>query len=562
MPTEAAEMAAPFELSVHRRLARDACWQLDVAEARALLQRSDQSDPAAPPEWRHDQLDRALAAVRVRDVNEEAIRLFGLTGDRERLMARPIAILWPEQSRSVLADLLRALANGGQHAVETREIGVLGPLVNVVMTGWRAGDPRCPDVVFVRLSGTLNPASALLELEASQDRYRNMISSLPLPLLQVDARAAARIFDRLRSNGVTDIAAYTRDHPELVEIACDIVLVTDANKEAVALFGAKDRTELIGPVPFVFAGTPGAARRVTIAHFQGVRNHVEDFQIRTLDGRMLDVSLLMTFPVPGERHDTILMMMVDHTARLTAEAKLRQVENDFHRAARLSTVGELTASIAHEVRQPLSAILTNAETSQRWLARDEPNLPKVQQLTERISASARRASDIIERIQDTAGKREPVRTRLDLNEVVRQALLFVRHDSHDKSIKLTLTAGEDLPPILGDRVQLQQVVVNLLVNAMQAMRPIGQDRREICLVTALDGPGMVELAVRDTGPGIAPADLDRVFEGFFSTKEGGMGIGLAICQSIVAAHGGRIAAANHPDGGAIFRVTVPIATRV
>jgi hypothetical protein len=93
MPTEAAEMAAPFELSVHRRLARDACWQLDVAEARALLQRSDQSDPAAPPEWRHDQLDRALAAVRVRDVNEEAIRLFGLTGDRERLMARPIAIL-------------------------------------------------------------------------------------------------------------------------------------------------------------------------------------------------------------------------------------------------------------------------------------------------------------------------------------------------------------------------------------------------------------------------------------------------------------------------------------
>jgi signal transduction histidine kinase len=210
----------------------------------------------------------------------------------------------------------------------------------------------------------------------------------------------------------------------------------------------------------------------------------------------------------------------------------------------------------------VSAILTTAEPSQRWLARDEPNLPKVQQLTERISASARRASDIIERIQDTAGKREPVRTRLDLNEVVRQALLFVRHDSHDKSVKLTLAAGEDLPPILGDRVQLQQVVVNLLVNAMQAMRPIERDRREICLVTALDGAGMVELAVRDTGPGIASADLDRVFEGFFSTKEGGMGIGLAICQSIVAAHGGRIAAANHPDGGAIFRVTVPIATRV
>jgi two-component system sensor kinase FixL len=541
-----------------RPLGQDACWQFSIAVARPLLEASGQGY-GADPVWHQDRLERALDAVRVLDVNEAAIRLFALAGDRERLMARPIASLWPEQGRAVLADLLWALATNSRDSTETRRISVLGPLTDVVLTGWRAGDTRCSDSVFVRISGTENPSSAVLELMASQDRYLNMISSLPVPLLQVDARPAGRIFDRLRTNGVTDIDAYLREHPELVDIACDIVLVTDANKEAVALLGARDRSQLIGPVAYVFTGTPGSGRRVTIAHFLGLRNYVEDFKIRSFDGRLLDVTLMMTFPVPGERLDTTLITMVDNTARLRAEARLREVETDFRHAARLSTLGELTASIAHEVKQPLSAILTNAETSRRWLDRDEPNLPKVLQLTERICDSARRASDIIERIQDMAGKRESVRTRLDLNEVVRQALVFVRHESDDKSVRVALALGEDLPPILGDRVQLQQVVVNLLVNSIQAMRLVDRDLRDIALSTELDGPGMMSLTVRDSGPGIPSANLERVFEGFFSTKEDGMGIGLAICQSIMAAHGGAIAAANHDDGGAVFRVTVPIA---
>jgi signal transduction histidine kinase len=546
--------------SIDGSLGREACWQFDVAVARPLLEDSGRGDETDPV-WHQDRLERVLDAVRVLDVNEAAIRLFGLADDRERLMARPIASLWPEQGRSVLADLLSALATNTSGSTETREIGALGPMTDVVLTGWRAGDARCADSVFVSIRGTENPSSAVLELMASQDRYRNMISSLPLPLLQVDARPAGRIFDRLRVNGIADIDGYLREHPELVEIACDIVLVTDANQEAVALLGASDRSQLIGPVAYVFTGTPGSARRVTIAHFMGVRNYVEEYKIKTFDGRVLDVLLLMTFPVPGERLDTTLIMLVDNTARLRAEARLRQVEADFRHAARLSTLGELTASIAHEVKQPLSAILTNAETSLRWLARDEPNLPKVLQLTERISASARRASDIIERIQDMAGKRETLRTRLDLNEVVRQALIFVRHECDDKSVKVALALGEDLPPVLGDRIQLQQVVVNLLVNSIQAMRSTDRDQRGIELTTALDGPGMMALSVRDSGPGIPPADLERVFEGFFSTKEDGMGIGLAICQSIIAAHGGTITAAAHPEGGAVFRVTVPIAAQ-
>jgi signal transduction histidine kinase len=559
-PSEAKMELADYSPAVPTSARQDACWQFSIAVARPLLEASGQ-DEAADPVWHQDRLERALDAVRVLDVNDGAIRLFGLAGDRERLLARPIASLWPEQGRAVLADLLWALATNDRDSTEIRRINALGPLTDVVLTGWRAGDDRCSDSVFVRISGTEDVSSAVLELMASQERYRNMISSLPVPLLQVDARPAGRIFDRLRANGITDIDAYLREHPELVEIACDIVMVTDANQEAVALLGARDRSQLIAPVAYVFTGTPGSGRRVTIAHFLGLRNYVEEFKIQSFDGRLLDVTLMMTFPVAGEQLDTTLIMMVDNTARLQAEARLRQVETDFRHAARLSTLGELTASIAHEVKQPLSAILTNAETSQRWLNRDEPNLPKVRQLTERICDSARRASDIIERIQDMAGKREPVRTRLDFNEVVQQALVFVRHESDDKSVKVTLALGEDLPPILGDRIQLQQVIVNLLVNSIQAMRPIDRDRRDIALTTTLDGPGRLSLVVRDSGPGIPPAHLERVFEGFFSTKEDGMGIGLAICQSIMAAHGGAITAANHAEGGAAFRITMPIAAQ-
>jgi C4-dicarboxylate-specific signal transduction histidine kinase len=236
---------------------------------------------------------------------------------------------------------------------------------------------------------------------------------------------------------------------------------------------------------------------------------------------------------------------------------LRQIEADFSHAARLSTLGQMTASIAHEIKQPLSAILTNAETSLRWLAKADPNIPKVTQLAERIAASAQLAADIIARIQDMAGKRQPRYVRLDLNDVIREALSFVRHDSEERSIRVHLDLAADLPSTLGERIQLQQVVVNLLVNSAQALDAIPPHEREITVTTCREGPESVAFSIRDNGPGIPAGDPERVFAGFFSTKEAGMGIGLTICHSIIAAHGGTITVANPPGRGAEFRVVLP-----
>jgi C4-dicarboxylate-specific signal transduction histidine kinase len=391
--------------------------------------------------------------------------------------------------------------------------------------------------------------------------YRGLIDHTPTALWYVDARGAGEVFDRLRAEGVTDIRAHFDAHPELAETGKDIVMVTEANRAAVALFGAADAAELVRPVRYLFAATPDLARRVMIAHFEGRRNHIEQAKVATFDGRILDVLFCVVFPAEPEDLETSFITIEDITERLQTEAQLRRLQADFAHAARVSLLGELATSIAHEVKQPLAAILTNAETSLRWLGREEPDLAKVGQLTTRIAASACRANEIILRIQAMAAKHDPERVLLDLNHVVEEALLFVRHEMETKAIDLSAALASDLPAILGDRVQLQQVVVNLLVNAIQAMSPDQAPGRRIELATTVGDDGALALSVRDSGPGIPDANLGRIFDGFFTTKPSGMGIGLAICQSIITAHGGEIVASNHPAGGAVFQVVLPPGSR-
>ena len=393
--------------------------------------------------------------------------------------------------------------------------------------------------------------------EAGEDRFRILIHHTPTPLWYVDARAVGKVFERLQAEGLTDVANHLDRHPELVELAKDVVLVTEVNRAAVALFRADDPSELIRPVRYLFAATPDMAKRVMTAHFEGARNYVEQAKMATFDGEVRDVIFSVTFPTPPEHLDTTFITIEDITERLQTEAQLRRLQADFAHAARVSMLGELAASIAHEVKQPLSAIVTNAETSLRWLSREEPNLAKVGELTTRIAASAQRACDIIHRMRCMMAKQEPQRVPLNLAEVIDEALHFVRHDLDAHRIVFLRADAGGSPAVVGDRVQLQQVVVNLLVNSIQAIANADASERRIELRIEVEAAGLA-LSVRDTGPGIAEENLHQVFDGFFTTKDTGMGIGLAICQSIVAEHGGVIRAANHPAGGALFRVVLPV----
>jgi C4-dicarboxylate-specific signal transduction histidine kinase len=244
--------------------------------------------------------------------------------------------------------------------------------------------------------------------------------------------------------------------------------------------------------------------------------------------------------------------------RPLSEATLGEARSEIAHGARIRSLGLLTASIVHEVNQPLAAIALNGETCLRWLDRPEPNVEKVRELTRRVVEDARRASEIVDRIRAMAERRAPRQTPLCLADVINESMVFLRHEFQSKRISVSLDLASDLPQIVGDRTQLQQVVVNLAVNAAQAMAESEAARRRISVRTMVSKAGTVCCVIEDSGPGIGPRCLPHLFESFFSTKDSGMGMGLAISHSIIEAHGGQIQADNNSVlGGARFRFSLP-----
>lgn len=532
-----------------------ASWEIDIAGAHALIEAVTNAGSQDGSDDAEARLLAVVQASRVINVNERAARLVGGNRGPAVMIDQSVATFWPMQSRAELGALIvEAVNSGAVGLVHKRQLASDGILREPVLTLWLADTPGR---IFVAVTGTADDDRSYLYLRASEARYRKLIHHMPTALLQVDASHMGKIYKSLWDSGVGDFGRYLDEHPELVDYAAETVTVTDVNRRAVELFGGENALDLTRPVGYLFLADRNALRNVMIGRFKGQAGHSELTKIRTFDGRVLDVQLSITYPILPDDLDVTIFSIQDVTARVQMEAQLRQLQADFTHAARISTLGELTTSIAHEVNQPLAAILTNAETSLRWLARPEPNLEKVKELTTRIAAGANRANDIVQRIRGMAAKHEPEQSELDLAEVVQESMLFLQHEIESRSIRITTTVAKALPKVLGDRIQLQQVVVNLLMNSIQALEATGCTESQIFLTTECDMSGGLRCTIRDTGPGISSANIDHVFDGFFTTKEGGLGIGLGICQSIIIAHGGCISAANHPDGGAEFCFTIP-----
>ena len=528
-------------------------WELDLSGVESLIDNMIEGRPASTG-WAEELVNGA----RIANLDERAAQVVGAPVSREEMIGRSVASFAPPYSWQTLAELIVAVASDRpRHAVRSKRVKSF-MLREAWVKIWAAEGASTPTTVYVAVEGEIADNRSPWAVRASEQRYQRLIQHLPNALLQVDGSALDRIFHKLRDEGVMDLEPYLQEHSELLEMAKKIVLVTDANEAAVRLFGAANARELIGPIEFLHSRTPDSVKRALLARFFGKRSHSELIKLTTLDGRTLDVQYSITYPTAPERLDVALITLEDVTERLRTEAQLRQLQAEHSRATRIATLGELASSIAHEVNQPLAAISMNAETSMRWLSREEPNLPKVAQLTERIAASARHASEIVQRIRGMAARHATERSPLDLNEVISEALLFVRHDLDSKAIKLVTDLGSDLPRVCGDRIQLQQVIVNLLVNSIQALAQKAAKGGMIELATGLADDGEVFLTIRDNGPGIETENFDRIFDGFFTTKADGMGIGLSVCQSIIVAHGGKISAANHSDGGAIFHANLPV----
>ncbi|MDL2409561.1 ATP-binding protein [Rhizobium calliandrae] len=242
------------------------------------------------------------------------------------------------------------------------------------------------------------------------------------------------------------------------------------------------------------------------------------------------------------------------------EAAGRQTQRDLARMARIMLVGELGSSIAHEVSQPITAIVANGNAALRWLAAAPPNQEEARRAIDRVVRDADLASEVIARVRRLVARAAPAQDKIDVVETIVEALAFVRDEIHRNEIQLRTEFASNLPMVTGDRVQLQQVILNLVVNAIEAMAATDRGRREL-VVSAVAAETEITVSVRDSGVGLPPASLARIFEAFHTTKPAGMGMGLAISRSIIEAHGGAVyAAPNHPRG-TLFGFTLPLCLR-
>jgi PAS domain S-box-containing protein len=251
----------------------------------------------------------------------------------------------------------------------------------------------------------------------------------------------------------------------------------------------------------------------------------------------------------------------DITERKRAEEVLREVQMELAHANRLATMWQLTASIAHEVNQPVAAAATNAEAGLRWLDANPPDLEEARNAFDRIVKDGRRASGIIARIRDLLKKTSPREDRLEMNEAIREVVELTRGEAMKNGVSVRTELAEGLSLVHGDRIQLQQAILNLIINAIEAMCNVSEGARELLISTGKAESGGVLVAVRDTGPGMGAASPERMFEAFYTTKPGGLGMGLAICRSTIEAHGGRLWASANEPRGTVFQFTLPAGTR-
>jgi PAS domain S-box-containing protein len=461
--------------------------------------------------------------------SDQNFRIFGLEPDGQKMdEASFVALIYPEDRTTVKLAIREALRPGGDFDAEfriRRQDGQLRWLLSQGRTHYdSAGQP------FRMIGLTLDITErrqAAEELRRSDERFRLLV------------------------DGIADYAIFMLDPAGFV---------TSWNSGAERLKGYRAQ-EIIGQHFSCFycdedlrKGEPAMALReaAAVGRFEG-----NGWRLRK-DGTRFQANAILT-ALHDEKGALIGFAKVtrDLTESRRAEEALQAAHADLARVVTASTLGALTASIAHEVNQPLAAIVNNANASRRILANPEPDLEEVQQAVTDIAEAGTRAAEIISHIRSLLKKSAPEKSPLDINQVIREVLALVTGVLEKQHISLRTELRPELPPVLGDRVQLQQVLMNLIMNGIEAMNVI-LDRPRVLLIRSEARESGLEVAVKDSGTGLDPQHLERIFDTFFTTKASGMGMGLSISRSIIEAHSGRLWASRDPaTQGAIFHFSLP-----
>ena len=394
------------------------------------------------------------------------------------------------------------------------------------------------------------------KLRRSEERYRNIFQSTSVAIWEQDYAPAVEACAPILVHGLAQLRDHLTRDEDFLKRCLHSLKTIDANDSARFLIG--DLSAAHASASWAAARLPEslvAFREILLAYLEGRQSFTIESAVRATDGSRREIIVTATFPT--DRTRSVLISALDVTAQIDAEKALQQSAAELTRVSRIATLGALTASIGHEVNQPLAAVVTNGEAALRWLGRDEPDLGEVRSCIEETVNEGRRAAQIIQRLRSLSVKGETTRSPVDLNDIVTQVHAMARRDLVDHEIAAMLDLAPELPDISGDAVQLQQVTMNLVNNAIHAMK--ASPTKELRLQTALDAQGGIRVTVSDSGAGISDGDMQRLFAPFFTTKSEGMGIGLSISRSIIETHRGRIWAERHGDGGTSFHFMIPTA---
>ena len=397
-------------------------------------------------------------------------------------------------------------------------------------------------------------------LRESEQRYRNIFEKVGVAIVEEDFSGVMARLGDLKARGVQDFRRYLAEHPELARETFASVKVTDANEAAVALFGAASKQEFFDALPRLATREVKAAWVAQLLAVAEDRRSVEEVVLTTIGGETVHTLVAIVLPPESSGYHSVLVTVVDLSERKRAEEAMNQAQAALAHVTRVTTLGELTASIAHEVNQPLAAIVNNASACLSLLSREPADVEELRAALADINSDAERASAVIERVRAMAKRSAPDRIPVRVTDLVHEVVALTRAESATRRVAIRTDVPAELPAVLGDRVQLQQVLLNLVINAMDAMSGADDPERSLDVrgrTDGLDGSPTVTISVEDRGVGLQPEELDRLFEPFYTTKPHGMGLGLAISRSIIEAHDGRLWGESNRRHGAAFSFRLP-----
>lgn len=396
-----------------------------------------------------------------------------------------------------------------------------------------------------------------LAVAQRQRQYQDVYDRAGISIWREDWSTVGQRILELRHAGVDDVPGWFAARPDEARALHASVLITDVNRTSVEIMGARDKSALTGSLARVLPGSAFTFGRWLAALTAGEDVYAAESRITRLDGTPLDCFVTAALPTDLDGFRDIVVSVIDIGSYKQDQARLAEAEAEIARAQRIATVGALTASIAHEVNSPLAAIASNAAACIRWLDRNEPEIAEAQDAARAVLVEAERARGVIDGTRRFLSRSPRRATKVQIASLIAEAVRMTEREAQLHAVGLCVQVEEDLPPVMVDTLQVQQILMNLMMNGIQAMDQASHPRA--LNISAERRDSHVLISVADSGRGLQAQELDQIFEPFYSSRDGGMGMGLAISRSCCEAQGGQLWVESVPEAGSTFYFTLPIA---